>query len=581
MAWESGFASDYRDLLLRLKEVITGSTLITMPVVSGTGDGVLHGLHTTGATAAETWTITCTNDLVPATFSVVGSVSGAQASATADVPYTYGTLSFIITAGSVDFEVGDSFTFAVAVNPLVAASQVWSVERWSGTGAKVVNYLVSSVYDGTGTYNGEKAVDLSTTTYWSSQVGEVSGAWWQVEFDKPVDIRKFSIGGYTHEWPTNTNPAAPKDFDIAYSDDGISFTVDSSYVDQITWLTGEVREFLLTGTGGAHKFWRINIAATNPGGTAVKLYSLKLFSQPNALFNVAYYGDGYDAVLRGPGTAGGDDIYVAIRPDAYIHNGPNWVLEGSLGYASGLDSLGQPGYSNELITSPQPHQPRLPLFDAPFKYWITVSGRVITVAARFQGISELCQLGFFLPYAMPEQSQYPYPLIIAGAQSGGGNSSYTSFNWQRADDGHSLVFSPRCAASGLSGIDAAPSPVRVYTPYNTWAQVANFYSGNYNWPYGEAKTLTTTPYQMMRDPEGVGSYAAYLGPMLNGKYPLTAICLVDVINDATYGELDGLKHIPGVHPIESIITDDEDQDWLVLNNVFRVSSVDFVAMRLL
>jgi len=579
MAWESGYASDYRDLLLRLKDVIIGNALITRPVLSGAGDGVLHGIHTTpSSTPVETWTITCINDLVPATFSVVGSVSGAQANATVDVQYTSTPISFMITAGSVDFEVGDAFVFDTLVNPLVAATQVWEVKRWAGTGAKVVNYLVSSVADGSGSYNGEKAVDLDSSTGWVSQNGYATNSWWQVEFDKPVDIRKVTLGGYTTGLFA-TNVKAPKDFTISYSDDGVAFTVDTTRSNEPSWMMAEVREFNLTGGAGAHKFWRINIA-TVQSGTQSALYNLKMYSLDNTTFNVAYYGDGYDAIFRGPGTASGDDIYVTVRPDAYVHNGPNWVIEGQLGYASGLDSLEQPGYSNNTVLATPALPPRLALYDAPLKYWITVSGRLITVAARFQSICEIGQLGFYLQYAMPEQSQYPYPLIIAGSQTMGGAATVTKCKWDRVDAGHSLLFNPSTApCSGLASLDNVPSPVRIYTPYNHWKQVANLHLGNFNAVTN--KSLNTTPYQSFRRSGATGTGVQYLGPMLNGKVPLTAITIVDTEFAATYGELDGLKHVPGTPLIESIITDETDQDWVVLNNVFRVGAGDFVALRLL
>jgi len=56
---------------------------------------------------AEVWSITCTNVGLPAVFSVVGSVSGAQADATAGVAYDNGLISFTISAGGTAWEVAD------------------------------------------------------------------------------------------------------------------------------------------------------------------------------------------------------------------------------------------------------------------------------------------------------------------------------------------------------------------------------------------------------------------------------------------------------------------------------------------
>lgn len=61
----------------------------------------------------QTWTITGIDDI---NFTVVGSVSGAQADAEVGVPYDNGLISFTIVAGVTDFELagGDVFTFDIS-----------------------------------------------------------------------------------------------------------------------------------------------------------------------------------------------------------------------------------------------------------------------------------------------------------------------------------------------------------------------------------------------------------------------------------------------------------------------------------
>ena len=75
------------------------------------GDGLVENIVVKEAAATETWTLVCTNATVPETFSVTGSVSGAQADATVGVSYTTGSLDFEITAGGIAFVVGDTFYF--------------------------------------------------------------------------------------------------------------------------------------------------------------------------------------------------------------------------------------------------------------------------------------------------------------------------------------------------------------------------------------------------------------------------------------------------------------------------------------
>jgi len=578
MAWEGAYTADYRDLLLRLKEMITGYPLITTPVRSGDGDGIIYGIHTASDATVETWTITCTDVNVPATFSVVGSVSGAQGTATVDTLYSNSELSFTLKAGSVPFSAGDSFVFSVVTNDLVGLAQTWIVERWIGNGAKVVNYLASSVYDGSANYIPDKAVDESSSTTWASDNALGNGSWWQVEFDLPVDIREVTIGGFDNGSLRSSN-SAPKNFDIQYSDDGSSWTTDTSVTDSTGWLN-QTRVFPLTGTAGAHLFWRISI--TNVvSGTQASLPNV-VMKTVDSLFNVAYYGYGYDAVFHGPGTPGGDDIFVSLRPDAAVIHGPNWVLGGSLSFAAGLDSFNQPGgdingYCDASSTRPFAEQNRLTLYDLPFKYWITVSGRVIKVATRFQNICELSYLGYLIQYAIP--AQYPYPCLIAGTQSAGGRSPYTTYHWTRTDYGHACIVNPAAMYEyPPDSYEDVSFPCRLYTPFNEWRPVGNKASNintSSEFHISGSHILNVWPYQT----DDGESYNYRLRDQLDGQVPLTPIVLIDKRSKSQYGELDGVMAVPGIKAIESLIEKDGEY-WIVLNNVFRESANSFFALRL-
>ena len=567
MAWESAYTADYIDLLVRLKEIITGQPLVSMPVRSGIGDGILYSLHTNpSGTPIETWAVTCTNDAVPATFSVVGSVTGATADATVGVPYINAALSFELLAGSVPFQVGNNFVFNTQVNPLVAAAQTWAVNRWIGTGARVINYLVSSTYDGTGAHNGEKALSENGGE-WVSQNGAGVGAWWQVQFDKPLDIRKLSFGNYQNADFQSPN-LAPAHFAVSYSDDGSIWTVDSDFSAIPTWLYGEIREYSTLGTGGAHKYWRITILAIQAAAYTT-LRSLSLFTSDHA-FNVGYYGDGYDAIFVGPGTAGGDNIFVGIRPDSYSLNGPNWIVSGSVGYSEFLDTFKQPKHCSEDFQT----EIRIALYDQPMKYWIVVSGRGIAVFTRFQNITVGGFLGYMLQYSIPAAHQYPYPLVIAGSQVAGCIGGVPYYGWDRQDGAHRLLINPG-TYYGLSwaNVDVGESAVRVYTPGNVWKQASNVLN-NDSWSSGN-NSLVMHPYQTDEGKSFQG-----VGAQLDGQWPMAPIVIIDRQVQGSYGELEGIKHIPGVHAAEALITHEGDT-WVILNNVHRVAENDFFALRLL
>ena len=94
---------------------------------TGTGDGKMTQLEPvstllpTAPEASETWTITFTSATA---FSVTGSVSSASAAGTVGTPYANAGISFLITAGTTPFAVGDEFVVTLApvsvFNPLGA-----------------------------------------------------------------------------------------------------------------------------------------------------------------------------------------------------------------------------------------------------------------------------------------------------------------------------------------------------------------------------------------------------------------------------------------------------------------------------
>tara|TARA_R110002072_G_scaffold298960_2_gene473718 strand:+ start:6825 stop:8483 length:1659 start_codon:yes stop_codon:yes gene_type:complete len=82
---------------------------------------------------SEIWTLTCTVASPGAgTFSVSGSVSGAQANATVGVDYDNGVVQLLINDGTADFEVGDAFTLTAKTKELPLADR-WKVLLFDDT----------------------------------------------------------------------------------------------------------------------------------------------------------------------------------------------------------------------------------------------------------------------------------------------------------------------------------------------------------------------------------------------------------------------------------------------------------------
>lgn len=119
------------NMLAVIREYCGGFGVLGTPGYSGTGNGTLTTLASTPQSITETWTLTCTATAVDGgTFSVVGSVSGAQASATVGTPYSNTFLSFLINDGSTDFAVNDAWTIAITEGDLAAIDRRWTILRY-------------------------------------------------------------------------------------------------------------------------------------------------------------------------------------------------------------------------------------------------------------------------------------------------------------------------------------------------------------------------------------------------------------------------------------------------------------------
>ena len=210
MAFETGTASDYIDLWHRMQHFICGNP--TQSPVTGVraGDGTLAsdlgsmfrtGHYGTPEAITETWTLTCTAAATHGgTFSVVGSISGAQPDATVGTPYDNGKLKFTINDGTADFIVGDQFIFTLTQGKMKQDNQHWvrlgttadghqayrglgltrneNIYMYTGTfadtGADVYNFWVSS------------ALGYYAANNWKNQPGALASANYVYGWNAPI-----------------------------------------------------------------------------------------------------------------------------------------------------------------------------------------------------------------------------------------------------------------------------------------------------------------------------------------------------------------------------------------------------------
>ena len=132
--WANGIATDYKDLLLKIKNLASTDLLVSAADGSGnTGNGIVFGHGCTDlAVDAEIWTIEA---LTATTFSVDGDISGSQAGLTINEPYSNTHINLTVLDGSTPFVAGDTFTFSISDGN----TPKWSVLRYaSGTDDELI-----------------------------------------------------------------------------------------------------------------------------------------------------------------------------------------------------------------------------------------------------------------------------------------------------------------------------------------------------------------------------------------------------------------------------------------------------------
>lgn len=115
--------------------VLADQFTVLAATYTGTGDGTIDDVDCLPAGVTETITVTCTDATTPGSevWSVVGSVTGAHASATTGVAYTSTPVTFTITAGGVNFAVNDAWVIYMVQGELAAIGEEWVEERYVDT----------------------------------------------------------------------------------------------------------------------------------------------------------------------------------------------------------------------------------------------------------------------------------------------------------------------------------------------------------------------------------------------------------------------------------------------------------------
>jgi hypothetical protein len=268
--------------------------------------------------------------------------------------------------------------------------------------------------------------------------------------------------------------------------------------------------------------------------------------------------DEYEIILKGPGLAGDDEIYVGIQTYSNVGDDYyNWRLQGFTGYLAGNAFADQPG-------AIQDYPPCLALHDSSIPYWFVADGRRFIVVARVSSVYEAAYMGLLLPYGLP--SQLPYPLVVGGSITG-----ELGYRWSLQSVTHRQFISPG-ARFGLES-DEYRSFSTLRLLHGNWLSVRNFYSSEYElyryrhtWPYGDQ--WANDVWEAMRD-------------NIDGSYPVFPIQVyAEDPEDNLFGELAGCLAIPGFSVAAEDIVQIGGVDHLVIPNVYRSGAAEWWALRL-
>lgn len=392
-------------------------------------------------------------------------------------------------------------------------------------------FTASAAFDGVIADQGWRTTPSGTTT-----------GWLRCDFVRAVEILEFAISART----TNLTES-PKDFQLQYSDDGSGWTNAGAAVTGATgWTAGETRTYAVSPAPGAHTYWRLNVTANN-GETLLALSELQL-RKTAAGTNIARYTK-TEHILRGPGLAGADQIFVGIRQyESQASDYYNFELTGFTGYGAGLDFTAQPGY---LTTPVYVH-----LWNSSIPYWLIANGRRIVLVAKVSTVYQALHLGFINPYASP--GQYPYPLAI------GGCSDVQTQRWSATDESHRHFTDPGAYTLYLRD------------PGGLWQGFANFWQSNGEaglytnnvWPYQARSTEVQNLFRTLRD-QPDATYALF--PLILTRSSPTV---------AGLGEIDGCFALSGHNNAAENICQVSSQDHLVVQNVFRTARYYYWALKL-
>lgn len=527
--FETGTATDYRDLLAKLDTFLTAKGSAFGLTYAGTGNGTLTA-YRGGATAlAQTFTITATS---ATSFDVVGSISGSIGPATVGTPFAHTRVEFTISAGGTAFVAGDVFTLQTApkwTSRRAARGCTLALSAGGGAGGSSGQYSYENVLDGKSAVDSARHWDLGTLPKLL-----------EFNFDAALTVVEYTImaGASASQYPTA--------WTFEYWN-GSAWTTLDTRASQ-TFMIGELRIFTISSPVSAARY-RLNVTA---GFSTTVISAVQLHTSAGGIDQAAS-----QYVWEAPGNDGAGAFLV----------GAHAFYRGDVGYYD-WELLAFDGFdaAQALYAQAGVHRgPLLALQNASTPYWFVADGRRVAIVAKIAGAQyEVGYLGCLEPYFTP--SQLPYPIALGGSLALGASlpvwndSGFLASNSTRQ---HRAFTHSDAGAGEIAG----HATMRMRRLDGTWAPF--FASSN------DSFTATLTTGWVWPWYGGVSN----VDPCIDGGYALFPVLLIDA-GPNTWGQLSGVSFITGRSLSAETLVNVGPIAHLAVPNVNRTDPNDFLAMRL-
>ena len=284
---------------------------------------------------------------------------------------------------------------------------------------------------------------------------------------------------------------------------------------------------------------------------------------------------GKQVVVRGPGAGGADEIYVGmVRTDSVDTDARSITFYGLSGVNPSATSM-----SGHVNVAPGV---KIWLDASAMRYWFVASGRRFIVVANMSTVYQVAYAGFFLPYVFP--TAYPYPLFVGATCSLATevtswrslSDNHAAFPFAPHNDGAGLGFNrhnaymlgPDAIWRGASGDGVADICIGPHRYSTVDADGAN--------PFKLSTELSASLNTLGFNPVRQRIMRGY-----GDVYALDPVTLIQTTPGVQHhGVLDGFYVVSGVGNAAENIVSVGAVDHLVLQNVHRTTTLDYMAMRL-